>query len=162
MPDFTIIPLSQRPELVDCCAAWSYGEWGTQVPTRNLMRVYEDYKSSIQGEMLPITWIALTDNNKPAGMARLKKNDHIEREDLTPWLGSLYIHPRYRGQGLGDKLCSHVEDAAKNKYGYDCIYLFTGTAEKFYAKRGYKKIGTVEDRSGFHKDGEPLMMKTLD
>jgi len=161
MTDFTIIPLTQRPELVDCCAAWSYGEWGCQIATRNLMQVYTDYQASIKDEMLPMTWMALC-GDKPAGMIRLKKNDHIEREDLTPWLSSLYVHPRYRGQGLAEKLCQHVEDAAKNIYGYEEIYLFTGTAEKLYAKRGFKRIGTVQDRSGFHKDGEPLMMKKLD
>ena len=151
MTDFTIIPLADKPELVDCCAAWSYGEWGSQV--------YEDYKKSIDGEALPVTWMALSDD-KPAGMVRLKKNDHIEREDLKPWLSSLYVHPKYRGRGLGDLLCQHVEDAAKDTYGYEELYLFTGGAEKLYAKRGYKHIGTVEDRSGSNKD-KTLMVKTL-
>ena len=162
MAQFNIIPLAEKPELVDCCAAWSYGEWGSQVATRSLMQVYEDYKTSIQGDALPVTWVALTDEGKPVGMARLKKNDHIEREDLKPWLGSLFVHPRYRGQGLSDKLCTHVETAARDTYGFDRIYLFTGTAEELYKKRGYERIGTVTDRSGFHKNGEPLMMKMLD
>jgi len=160
MADVQIIPLAEKPELVDCCAAWSYGEWGCQIKTRTLLQVYEDYKASIHGDQLPVTWMALYEDN-PVGMARLKKTDHIEREDLKPWLGSLYVHPRYRGKGIAQKLCRHVELAAKNVYGLDKIYLFTGTAEKLYAKMGYEKIGTVTDRSGFYQEGEPLMMKIL-
>ncbi len=161
MVAFNIIPLAEKPELADVCVAWSYGEWGSQVPTRTLLQVHEDYKNSINGDTLPVTWMALTDDGKPAGMVRLKKNDHIEREDLKPWLSSLYVHPRYRGTGLSNTLCDVAEDAAQHIYGYDRIYLFTGTASGLYEKRGYKHIGTVEDRSGFYKDGEPLMMKTL-
>ncbi len=160
MADFSIIPLTEKTELVDACVAWSYGEWGSQVPTRNLMKVYEDYVESIKDEMLPMTWIAMV-GEQPVGMARLKKNDHIEREDLKPWFSSLYVHPRYRGQGIAQALCAHVEKYAKEVYGYEEIYLFTGTAEKMYEKLGYEKIGTVTDRSGFHKDGEPLMRKKL-
>ena len=160
MADFTIIPLTEKTELVDACAAWSYGEWGSQVPTRNLMKVYEDYVESIKDEMLPMTWIAVV-GDQPVGMARLKKNDHIEREDLTPWFSSLYVHPRYRGMGIAQALCAHVEKQAKDVYGYEEIYLFTGTGDKMYEKLGYVKIGTVTDRSGFHKDGEPLMSKKL-
>lgn len=161
MVAFNIIPLAEKPELVDCCVAWSYGEWGSQISSRTLLQVHEDYRNSIDGQVLPVTWMALVEG-KPAGMIRLKKRDHIEREDLKPWLSSLYVHPRYRGAGLSNALCDTVEDAAKNIYGYDRIYLFTGGAAGLYEKRGYKHIGTVEDRSGFHKNGEPLMMKMLD
>ena len=161
MAAFKIIPLIEKPEFLDSCVAWSYAEWGSQVPTRTLLQVHQDYQASIVDDSLPVTWIALTDDGKPAGMVRLKKRDHIEREDLKPWLSSLYVHPRYRGLGLSDMLCDHAENAAKHTYGYDKIYLFTGMAEELYAKRGYTRIGTVEDRSGFYKDGEPLMMKNL-
>ncbi len=159
MVAFNIIPLVEKPELVDACAAWSYAEWGSQLSTRTLQQVHEDYKASIQGDTLPVTWMALSEDGKPAGMVRLKKNDHIEREDLKPWLSSLYVHPRYRGEGLSEQLCDCAEDAAQHIYGYDKIYLFTGTAEELYERRGYKKIGTVEDLSGYYKNGKSLMMK---
>jgi GNAT superfamily N-acetyltransferase len=161
MGECSIIPLAERPKLVDCCVAWSFGEWGSQIETRTILQVHDDYVRSINGDVLPVTWMALWDD-KPAGMIRLKKHCHIEREDLGPWLSSLYVHPRYRERGIAEKLCRHVEMAAKNVYGYEELYLYTGIAEKFYEKLGYKKIGTVQDRSGFHKNGEPLMMKRLD
>ena len=160
MTAFTITPLAEKPELVDCCAAWSYGEWGTQIETRNLMTVYEDYRSSIDGDNLPLTWIALA-GTKPAGMIRFKANDPAaNREDLTPWLSSLYVHPRYRQQGLAALLCEHVEVVAK-KRGFDKIHLFTGSAEKMYEKMGYKTIDNVPDPSGYDKNGKAVMMKAL-
>ncbi len=161
MVDFSIIPLSERPEFLDACVAWSYGEWGSQVPTRDLLHVRQTYEASIDQQSLPITWVAITSEGKPAGMIRLKEIDHIEREELRPWLSSLYVHPRYRGQGIAEALCGHVHTIARDIYGYDRIYLFTGMAEGFYKKLGYERIGMVEDRSGFFTEGEPLMMKTL-
>ncbi|PZQ46732.1 MAG: hypothetical protein DI551_04575 [Micavibrio aeruginosavorus] len=158
MAEFSIMPLAEKPELVDCCAAWSYGEWGSQLSTRTLSKVYDDYKASINGDTLPVTWIALCES-KPAGMVRLKKNDHFEREDLKPWLSSLYVHPRFRGKGLSEQLCDCAEDAAEHVYGYEQIYLFTATAEELYERRGYKRIGNVIDPSGYYKDGKTLMMK---
>ena len=159
MSGYSIIPLSEKPELAEACAAWSYGEWGSQVPTRNLLQVLEDYKATASGVDLPVTWLAMFED-KPVGMVRLKKIDHIDREDLKPWLGSLYVHPLHRGKGLGEKLCTVVHKTAKDVYGFDKIYLFTGTAAGLYRKLGYKDIGVVSDRSGL-KDGKNLMMKEL-
>ena len=161
MADFTIIPLAERPELVDSCAAWSYGEWGSQIPTRSLMKVYEDYKASIRGDSLPMTWVAVNETGRPIGMVRLKKNDPIEREDLSPWLSSLYVHHRYRGKGLARQICAYIEGVAKNTYGFDTLYLSTGSGQKLCEKLGFEKIDTVPDRTGFHKAGRAVMMKKL-
>jgi predicted N-acetyltransferase YhbS len=155
-----IVPLASEPEFLDACVAWSYAEWGSQVPTRNLMKVREDYMANIGNTAPPLTWVAVCDG-KPAGMIRLKEIDHIEREDLKPWLSSLYVHPRYRGREIARQLCAHVHQTARETFFYGRIYLFTGSAQAFYEKLGYKRIGTVQDRSGFYTDGQALMMKTL-
>jgi GNAT superfamily N-acetyltransferase len=159
MSDIRIIPLAERPEFADACAAWSYAEWGSQVETRRLSEVHESYKASADDNALPVTWVAVVDG-KPAGMIRLKKIDHIEREDLTPWLSGLYVHPHYRGMGLGEALCNRVHKEAKETYGFDKIYLFTGDAAGLYRKLGYKDIGSVPGRAD-PSVTKNLMMKEL-
>ena len=161
MPDFNIIPLGQRPELADVCAAWSFGQWGCQIRQKTLERVVEGYRETCKDESKPpVTWICLADE-KPTGMIRLKMDDHPDHPELFPWLASLFVHPWYRKKGIASMLCRHVEKEAEHKYNFDKLYLFTPDAESLYERLGWKKIGTVRDPAGHRKDGEPLMMKML-
>jgi GNAT superfamily N-acetyltransferase len=160
MLDFTIIPLSERPELADICAAWSFSEWGCQIEGRTLEATMRGYRESLQGNGLPISWIAFCDR-RPAGAIRLKKDDHPDRTDLNPWLGSLFVHPLFRKRGIAKALCLHLEDKAKNKYGFKKLYLFTPDAETLYEKIGWRRIGKIKDPMGLHKEEEVLMEKTL-
>ena len=93
-------------------------------------------------------------------MIRLKKDDHPDRPDLSPWLGTLYVHSFHRKQGLAACLCRWVEDRARNDYGFRQIYLFTHNAEKFYERLGWARIGDVRDPMGLGPP-EALMMKVL-
>ena len=159
--NFSILPLYKRPEFAEVCAAWSFGEWGCQIKNgRGLLEIFSDYKDSIKDNQLPLTWVAIHKTKNPIGMVRLKKNDHADKPDLTPWLGTLFVHPKFRGQGVASALCKHAEKTAKDM-GYAQIYLFTGSSEDMYRKRGYTVIEYVEDSMGFQLKGEPLMMKTL-
>ncbi len=156
-----IVPLSECPEFAETCAAWSFGEWSSQVKGRKISDSLLRYQETSQGNTntLPITWVAVVDD-RPAGMISLKENDHEDHQDLTPWLASLFVHSDYRGQDIARKLCTHVIEQAKDS-GWDKIYLFTHSAPKLYEKFGFKNIGTVRDTSGRNAQGELLMCKNL-
>ncbi len=56
---------------------------------------------------------------------------------------TVFVHPKYHGQGIGTKLMDHVEWVAR-KRGYPCVTLFASiTALQFYEKLGYKKIREI-------------------
>jgi GNAT superfamily N-acetyltransferase len=52
----------------------------------------------------------------------------------------LFVNPEFHGKGIGTKLMSHIEVAAR-KRGYKSIRLPSSiTAYEFYKKLGYKKV----------------------
>ena len=54
-------------------------------------------------------------------------------------LRSLVVAPDWRGDGLGGALLRRIEDEAQSN-GVQHFYLLTTTAEKFFARRWFKKI----------------------
>lgn len=161
MHDFEIRPLSQTPELAHICAVWSYAEWGCQSGTRSLEETIKSYKETEKGtRALPKTWVAIR-KGKPAGMARLKEQDHPVRTDIGPWLASVFVHPLHRSNNIAKELCLHVERQAKELFNFSKLYLFTHTAEPLYEKIGWKKIETLEDYTGLCPQGDTLMVKDL-
>lgn len=95
-----------------------------------------------QNEM-PMAYVALLDG-QAIGMACLRETDGI-RPGVSPWLGSLVVHPEYRGQKVGEALINTVKDQARN-LGYQILYLlaFDPTIPDWYARLGWKHIGDDE------------------
>lgn len=79
------------------------------------------FQSHLNIDALPLTFVAL-DKNIPVGMCSLRLTDGI-RSDLSPWLGSSVVDPKYQNQGLGKMLINAVKDKAKIM-GYSKLYLF--------------------------------------
>ena len=67
--------------------------WVPDVPVERVIARFADH---LNDQALPITFVAL-DGDLPVGMCSLRENDGI-RPDLTPWLGSLAIDPKYQKQ----------------------------------------------------------------
>lgn len=90
-----------------------------------------------------MAFVALHDD-KPIGMVCLRENDGIRPLD-TPWLGSLVVHPNYRGYKLGECLITAVKQEAKT-LGHQILYLlaFDRTIPKWYKRLGWTHIGDDE------------------
>ncbi len=96
------------PQLVQL---WHEGIGRTWSPDVCISRVADKLHTHLNESTLPITWVAL-DNMQPVGMVSLRDNDGI-RTDLTPWLGSLVVDPRYRKQGIGQRLIEATQLKAR-------------------------------------------------
>lgn len=55
-------------------------------------------------------------------------------------LRSLVVDPRARASGLGSALLARAEAHAR-AHGARAVYLLTTTAEAFFARRGYARVG---------------------
>jgi N-acetylglutamate synthase-like GNAT family acetyltransferase len=79
--------------------------------------------------------------------ASLRENDGI-RPDLTPWLGSLVVDPKYQKQGIGKMLIDVTVRQAK-ELGFEKLYLFAfdPTIPEYYERLGWRKIGMDEFKS---------------
>jgi len=64
------------------------------------------------------------------GRVSLFSNDLKERNDLTPWLGSLYVSTDYRNRGIAKQLMDKVIKTSRI-LGYEILYLRTEHARIF-------------------------------
>jgi predicted N-acetyltransferase YhbS len=116
------------------------------VPVIPIERVITRFSDHLNDQALPITFVAL-DGDLPVGMCSLRENDGI-RPDLTPWLGSLVVDPKYQKQGIGKMLVDVTVLKAK-ELEFEKLYLFAfdPTIPEYYERLGWKKIGMDELKS---------------
>ncbi|ETZ04950.1 GNAT family N-acetyltransferase [Holospora undulata] len=118
--------------------------WVPDVPVERVITRFADH---LKIHALPITFIAL-DGDLPVGMCSLRENDGI-RPDLTPWLGSLVVDPKYQKQGIGKMLIDVTVLKAK-ELGFEKLYLFAfddPTIPEYCERLGWREIGMDEFKS---------------
>jgi predicted N-acetyltransferase YhbS len=150
---FGISLLNTERRFVEVCAAWDFAEWGCQMPHVSLSKALENFRRSAEDEQLPLVWVA-TQGGRPIGMVSLTDEDHPDYKHLAPWLSALYVHPKFRLQGVAKALCRHVVKEAIGR-GHSSVYLYTATAEPLYRDIGWEPIGVVTGPTGL---SETLMV----
>jgi GNAT superfamily N-acetyltransferase len=133
----TIDYLRNVPEHTETIAKWIFETFPHEFETTTFEEWLEVVKHPER-----VTFVAL-ENGQPLGTASLDFEDLPPRDDLTPWLASVYVLPEARSRGLGAKLVAAVEQEATVK-GFKQIYLHTSDRAEFYAKRGWQVLVTVE------------------
>jgi len=127
--------LVDHPEYLLQLANWLFEEWGWILADETLETRIEKLKTHMNRDRLPIAWIAHA-KGQLLGTAALRVHDLEGREDLTPWLGGVFVSPDFRRQGIGAELCSTVEDAARSR-GTQTLYLFTHDKQAWYSRLGW-------------------------
>jgi N-acetylglutamate synthase-like GNAT family acetyltransferase len=61
------------------------------------------------------------------------------RDDLSPWLASVYVDPPFRNRGIGASLVQRVAQEART-LGFPTLYLFTPDRAAFYANLGWQVV----------------------
>lgn len=112
-------------------------------PNASTEKAKQKLHEHLNDSKMPMALVALL-NKKPIGMACLRENDGI-RPGVTPWLGSLVVHPEYRAQAVGERLIDAIKSQAK-AINYPVLYLlaFDPTIPNWYARLGWQFIGTDE------------------
>lgn len=116
-----IVPLHECKDAVEICAAWAFAEWGCYNSEMSLKSAVEYYQSTAVNDGLPFGWVAKIDGCV-VGTITLKETEHPDRLDIGPWIGGVFVHPKYRGLGVAKKMCEFVEHAAHADFGFhECI-----------------------------------------
>lgn len=78
----------------------------------------------------------------------------------SPYIKSLAVEPKFRGQGIGYELLRFAEDlfSAESKHIFLCVSSFNERARKFYERCGYIAVGELKDYIVSGED-EILMQK---
>ncbi len=151
--DYVIEYLVDYGELLSVLAGWHHGEWGYLHPGDTVEKRAERMKAHLGVKQVPTTFVALTDG-EPVGSASLVGYDMESREDLTPWLASVYVVPEYRRRGVGSALVKRVVEEART-LDIETLYLFTWGRERLYARLGWSVLERTE-----HK-GEQIVIMSI-
>lgn len=136
----TILSLAQRPELADELASWHYDQWAELYPGWTLNICRDELTAQNDADRIPTTLVAIDSAGQPGGTVSLLSHDLPGRDDLSPWLGNLFVRTDLRGRGLGSLLLAAAVAEAR-RLGIAKLYLFTPGHEAFYTARGWIVIG---------------------
>jgi GNAT superfamily N-acetyltransferase len=134
----SIKPLNEYPEYAPILAYWSYIQWYSERDIDFSVNV-NSYIQRSKNESLPITLIAFLDSI-PAGMVSIKPKDLWNRTDLSPWMASLFVYPKFRGLGISKQLISSAVLKAKS-FNFSKLYLFIDKTCEFDLSSYYTKLG---------------------
>ena len=109
------------------CRVYAEGGYG-------LPRVSRDQAEA--GIDVPLALVAHS-GSQVLGTAALRADDLPGREDLTPWLGGMYVAPQFRGRGIGAALCAAAERKAAALFETPMLYLFTLDRQAWYGRLGW-------------------------
>jgi GNAT superfamily N-acetyltransferase len=98
-------------------------------------------------DKIPLTMVGF-DGDTVIGSVTIKADDFSSRPDLTPWIAGVFVFEEFRLKGYGRELIQFAEGVAKEKFDYDKIYLYTGSAENLYLKVGYSVVDRVQRETG--------------
>jgi N-acetylglutamate synthase-like GNAT family acetyltransferase len=84
----------------------------------------------------PITFLGFL-KDELVGTAAIKIQEMKTHPQYKYWLGSVYVHEAYRGEGIASKLINTVIDKA-SQLEIDKLYLYTRGKVHLYAKFGWK------------------------
>lgn len=136
------VNLADRLDLVDLVSRWRWQEWNRDKPFE-----YVRYSAlhNTQRDRIPMTFMAML-QDRPVGMVSLWMNDLACRQDLHPWMASLYVDEAHRSKGIGRQLQAHATSVAR-ELGYARIYLITDHVD-YYERFGWAFLELAPTSSG--------------
>lgn len=131
----TISYLSEHPAFASVLAPEIAAHWHPYLPEETVERRLAKLRAHMNTKTLPIAWVA-HNGGEVLGTAALRIHDLEGREDLTPWLGGVFVRAPFRSRGVASVLCRVVEDAAWD-LGFDRLFLFTMDHRPLYSHLGW-------------------------
>jgi GNAT superfamily N-acetyltransferase len=143
---FSIEYLADNLKAIDACAAWDFGQWDVQKKGASLDGAVKALARSARKDGLPLSVVAMNEKTAlPIAMATLRDKDGSEWPKVSPWVVSVYVHERFRGQGIARSLVARIEGEAR-RLGYGALYLQADEVADMYLALGYEVIDKVETK----------------
>jgi N-acetylglutamate synthase-like GNAT family acetyltransferase len=127
--------LADHPEFIETLAPLVAEHWRPILTQETMASRAAKFRAHLNYSTLPIAWVAHS-GSQVFGTAALRVHDLPDRDNLTPWLGGVYVVPEFRNRGVGTALCSAVEEKAK-ELGISTLYLFTLDKQVWYGNLGW-------------------------
>jgi N-acetylglutamate synthase-like GNAT family acetyltransferase len=147
--------LIEHPEYIPQLAQWLFEQWGSTLGEKTAENRIKKLQEHMNRDKLPIAWVAHA-SRQLLGSAALRVDELEGREDLTPWLGGVFVGSHFRRRGIGAALCATVEDEARSR-GIQTLYLFTLDKQAWFSRLGW----TVLAPCVWHQRPVDIMRKQL-
>jgi predicted N-acetyltransferase YhbS len=131
----TISYLSDYPDFASVLAPEIAAHWQPYLPDETVEKRLAKLRTHMNAKTLPIAWVAHNEG-EIMGTAALTVYDLEGREDLSPWLGGVFVRHQVRGNGVASALCRAAEDKAW-ALGFDRLFLFTLDHQSLYSRLGW-------------------------
>ena len=95
-------------------------------------------------------------NGQIIGMVTIMKSDYYPLPEVFPWISTLFVSERFRGNRISGKLIDFANEYAKD-IGFERTYIPTGQTG-LYEKYGYRYIKDIVNYGG---DTDRLYAKEL-
>jgi tRNA (cmo5U34)-methyltransferase len=133
---YGIISVRDYPGYSEQAINWFASKWG--IDRREYEKSFSDCIS--KNERLPRWYLAIGRDGEIIGGGGLIRNDSINRSDLFPYLCSLFVEEKVRGNALGAMLLRKARiDGAR--LGFDKLYLCTEHTT-YFEKYGWQYIAS--------------------
>ena len=142
------------PEHLPVLANWHQNEWAHLYPGSRLEDRIERMSEYLNEDFIPSTFVAV--DGGLLGSAAIVISDMENRDELSPWLASVFVKSEYRKKGVGAELVKYAMRAAKNE-NIKKLYLFTESNESFYSRLGWKVFENII----YHKQPVTIMKVNL-
>lgn len=132
--------LADQPAAAETLARWHHAHWSALMPDWSLGEALAELQDHATRRAFPTTWMACDDaSGTVIGSVSLVAFDAAQFLHRTPWLSSLYLHPDWRGRGIGEAMAGRVLFAAR-RWGFPAVHLFTEGPTSMYRRLGFVKI----------------------
>ena len=147
--------IAECPEHIPQLACWFQDEWGLSDRECTLETRYEELKAKTDKNSLPLTMVAIS-QGELLGTYTLDLTDLDIRPNLSPWLASVFVNPKYRHKGIGTLLVKESLQHAES-LGLGILYLYTKSSRaSWYASMGWQ---TIEEL--FYRDEDLTIMRFI-
>lgn len=116
-------------------AEWIWMEWARHEPDASRADSDAVVHAALQGAPIPHFLVARV-AERPVGCASIVAADLPTRPDLGPWLANVYVHPGWRGRGVGTALARRA--MAHGARCADRLYLYTSGGTAMYERLGWQ------------------------
>lgn len=114
-------------------------EWSEFEPWSDKYIILERLINRIEDVSFANVWVMLTDDNKVIATASTIHQEIPHLQNYLWWLGEIYTHPQYRGQGVASQLITTICQEFWSKTD-EPIYLYTPDQQQFYKKMNWQIV----------------------
>ena len=138
LAEMSIEFLADCPEAIPTVCQWLIAEWGDPQARTAVDDLCESLKGQLNRDRVPVQLVAIIEQ-RVVGVAMLKEHElRSLYPDLKNWLGSVFVDPSYRQQGVASGLVERAV-ALAGEFGIRKLHLQTLALEGgLYTKLGWQ------------------------